>query len=311
MTNIQLAPLQGFTEAFIRNSIAECFGGISEFYTPFVRLEKGSFRNKELKDIDPLRNNVPELIPQIIAASGEEAAILVRKIASLGYRMIDINMGCPFPMMVRRGRGSGILESPERVADVLSVVSEFPDISFSVKLRLGWDTSDACLRLAGLLASLPLRQVVLHPRMGIQQYKGVCDLEAFARFYDVCRNPLVYNGDITTPEQMDELLSRFPGLRGLMIGRGLLARPWMASEYLEGASWSSSRKRMAFTDFHERLLAGYRCTIEGGDSQLLSKLLSFWEYFLNGADSRKLKRIRKAGNIRNYCSAVSDLIHTL
>lgn len=309
--DILMAPLQGFTEAAFRNVFDECFGGVDEYYTPFIRLEKGVIRNKDLKDADPANNRVQKLVPQIIAATADEALFLIDKIAEWGYRSLDINMGCPFPLMVKKGRGAGILPHPDRVAQILSVVHRNPEIEFSVKLRLGWNSCEEIFALVDMLNEAPLRQITLHPRLGIQQYKGVCSLEAFSRFYEVCRKPLVYNGDLMKVSDIQKIQSQFPDLKGVMIGRGLLANPWLASEYKNGTSVSSTQKRKSFQLFHQKLLAAYSERIEGGERQLLGKMVSFWEYLLSDEDRKKIKKVRKASDMENYCRAVNELIVAL
>lgn len=304
---IMMAPLQGFTEAPLRNAFAACFGGVAEYYTPFVRLEKGQFRNKDLKDVDPAHNTVDCLIPQIIASEEQEAVQIAGKLVSLGYSEIDINMGCPFPLLVRKGKGAGILPDPERVASVLKVIGHFPQVRFSVKLRLGWDSPEQLFALTHLLNASDLRQITLHPRLGTQQYKGHCSQELFARFYELCQKPLVYNGDIMQRTEMEQMAGTYPRLEGLMIGRGLLAKPWMAAEYAEGRAWSTEEKRAVFRKFHACLLEEYGRRIEGGEHQLLSKMQSLWEYLLAGEDRKKLKKIHKASDMNSYCRAVDDL----
>lgn len=308
---IAMAPLQGFTEAPLRNAFSDSFGGVAEYYTPFVRLEKGKFRNKDLKDVDPANNTVTGLVPQIIASEESEAVQLVGKLVDLGYSEIDLNMGCPFPLLVRKGKGAGILSDPERVASVLKVIGRFPQVRFSVKLRLGWDSPEQLFALADLLNTSRLRQITLHPRLGIQQYKGSCSLDLFARFYEICQKPLVYNGDIMKVSEMKELTSSFPRLEGIMIGRGLLARPWLAAEYAEDKAWTAEQKRTAFRNFHDRLLQEYVRRIEGGEHQLLSKMQSLWEYLLAGEDRKKLKKVRKASDLNSYRRAVDDLISVI
>lgn len=308
---ISMAPLQGFTECGLRNAFASCFGGVSEYYTPFVRLEKGAFRNKDLKDIAPQNNQVSDLVPQIIAADEEEALKLVEYVAGCGYRRLDINMGCPFPLMVRKGRGAGILSHPDRVARVLSVVHRYPEIRFSVKMRLGWDSEQEIFALLDILNGHPLYQVTLHPRLGIQQYKGKCSMDSFAAFYEQCKLPLVYNGDVMSLGDIAALESHFPRLKGVMIGRGLLARPWLASEYQEGSAWPYERRRDAFRQFHQELLSFYTSRIEGGSAQLLGKMSSFWEYLLAVEDRKKFKKIRKSSNLNTYLQAVGDLISSI
>lgn len=109
---------------------------------------------------------------------------------------MDINLGCPFPLLAKRHNGSGILPYPEEVKALLSIVTRYPQISFSVKMRLGWEQPDECLALAPILNDLPLHQITMHPRLGKQGYKGEVDLQGFSAFREVCRLPLVYNGDI-------------------------------------------------------------------------------------------------------------------
>ena len=162
---IHFAPLQGYTDVFYRNAHAACFGGIDTYYTPFVRLEKGGFRHRDVRGIEPGNNQVPHLIPQLIAPSFDKADKILSLFIEKGYKEVDINMGCPFPMLAKRHNGSGILPYPEEVQALLSLlITEYPQISFSIKMRLGWEDPKECLKLAPIINELPLRQVVMHPR---------------------------------------------------------------------------------------------------------------------------------------------------
>ena len=208
MITLYAAPLQGFTELAWRNAHAQVFGGIDAYYTPFVRLEKGEIRNKDKRELLPAGNTVSRLIPQIVAAEPDEFRILVEQISGWGYREIDLNMGCPFPLIVNRRKGSGILPFPDKVAALLHEMETFPEIRFSVKMRLGWERTDEWQEILPLLNESCVRQITLHPRIGRQQYKGTVDREAFTAFYESCRLPLVYNGDLRTQEEMQELLQK-------------------------------------------------------------------------------------------------------
>ena len=129
------APLQGYTDCAWRNAHAQVFAGtIDRYYAPFIRLEKGDFRNKDLRDIAPQANTGYRLVPQAIACPAEQLVLIVEKIASMGYGEIDINMGCPFPPVVKRHWGAGILPYPEEVASMLVTLKHFPGIKFSVKM---------------------------------------------------------------------------------------------------------------------------------------------------------------------------------
>ena len=140
------------------------------------------------------------------------------------YQEADINLGCPFPMLAKRHNGAGMLPYPEEVKDLLTAaIEQYPQIRFSVKLRLGWENASECIALLPLLNALPLAHIILHPRLGKQQYKGEVDLNGFEAFYDGCDKPLLYNGDLHTIEDIQIITERFPKLAGLVIGRGLLA----------------------------------------------------------------------------------------
>jgi exodeoxyribonuclease III len=152
---IHLAPLQGYTDLVYREAHARVFGGVDTYYTPFVRLEKDGFRNKELRDLAPEANASASLVPQMIAASPEEFRRIAGLFRESGYRRADINLGCPFPMQVRQHRGAGILPYPDEVKVLLETIFEFPEIQFSVKLRLGWDSPEEAQALLPFLNGLP------------------------------------------------------------------------------------------------------------------------------------------------------------
>lgn len=308
---VQFAPLQGYTDAVYRQAHAWAFGAVEAYYTAFVRYEKGEFRNKDLKDIEPAANPAGRIVPQLIAATPEEFAALAARFEQAGYREADLNMGCPFPKQVRMGRGAGLLPRYEEAEAVLRSIRSFPNLSFSVKLRLGWEKGDEALALLPLLNALPLRQVTLHPRLGVQQYKGAIDREGFAGFLAGCRHPVFYNGDLTSTEEMRAVASGFPGVAGLMVGRGLLASPWMAWEYREGKQMEKEEKCERLRLFHRLLAEGYAGRLEGGEKQLVDKLKTIWDYLLPAADKRLRKKVLKSTCLSGYDRAVGELIDAM
>ncbi|WP_455637862.1 tRNA-dihydrouridine synthase family protein [Parabacteroides sp.] len=305
---IHFAPLQGYTDAVYREVHAAVFGGVTVYYTPFVRLEKDGFRNKELRDIAPGRNREVCPVPQLIAATPDEFRRIATLFREQGYRQADINMGCPFPMQARLHRGSGILPYKEEGEALLDTVNEFPDMTFSVKLRLGWDNADEALALLPCINSLPLAHVTLHPRLGIQQYKGNTDKESFFRFYGECKHPLFYNGDINSLEDIQRITEAYPLLKGVMLGRGLLSRPWLATEYVTGNEMPDSVKQAKLITFHEMLAERYGASLEGGEHQVLAKLKTLWDYLLPDAEKRLRKKVLKSNNLTTYRLAVKELL---
>lgn len=299
------APLQGYTDAVYRCAHASLFGGVTAYYTPFVRIEKDDFRRKDLRDIAPENNRGVAVVPQIIASHPDELRRLVDGVAACGYRRIDINLGCPFPMLARRHKGSGILPFPDEVERLLRPLEGYGGFTFSVKMRLGWESPDESLRLLPLFESLSVRQITLHARLGRQQYKGEPDREAFARFYEVCRLPLLYNGDLVTVDDIQSVERQFPRLSGVMVGRGLLARPWLAEAYTVGSGAVTGRYERV-ERLHNRVFDEYGAVLQGAH-QLLTRMAVFWEYLLPEVDRRLRKRVLKARSIDEYVGAVRTL----
>ncbi len=305
---IYFAPLQGYTEAPYRRIHQEVCGGIDCYYTPFIRLEHGQIRKKDLREALPEQNEGVKVIPQVIASDAEEFLPLVEKLAAIGHTEVDVNMGCPFPLQTRLGRGSGILPHVDRVEGVLREVTRLHDeqgIRFTVKMRLGQESADECMALLPALNVAPLEHITLHPRVGKTQYKGELDMESFARFYEASEHPLVFNGMLLSVEDIARVVEQYPRLAGVMIGRGLLSRPTLAWEWQEGRTLDEAAVRQKVLEMHRRLLTHYESAIEGGEGQLVQKMHAFWEYMEPLFGHKVVKKILKSGSLRNYREAVS------
>ena len=303
---IHFAPLQGYTDDVYRRIHHELFGGITTYYTPFVRMEGGGVRSKDMRDIRPEFNEGVPVVPQIIVKSMKEFEYLVGIIEEKGYQEIDINMGCPFPMQAKHGRGSGLLAHTDIIEEIAKAISEKNNLSFSVKMRLGWKSKEEWKPVIEILNNIPLRQITMHPRIGTQQYKGTTDMEAFRECYNNCKHPLIYNGDITSLEDIHKIETEFPNLAGIMIGRGLLARPSLAAEYASGKEIPWSERRNQLHTMHERLMAHYETTANS-EAQVHNRMRLFWEYMEEEIGKKNYKKIMKAGNLKNYLAAVREV----
>lgn len=306
MLPIYFAPIQGYTDDVYRRVHYKIAGGVVCYYTPFVRVEAGGIRSKDMRDIDPENNTGIPVVPQIIFNNRKEFDYLVDRVQALGYKQIDLNMGCPFPLQARHGRGAGILAHPETVEDIIDGIKEHKDIEFSVKMRLGWDDKAECDRIIELLNNVDLQHITLHPRTGIQQYKGGVDKEKFRSIYEKSRNPLIYNGDIITIDDIQLIANEFPCLKGIMIGRGLLGCPSLATELTQECEWTSSRRIATMLDMHTELMNEYSRILKG-DTQMLNKMRTFWEYSEPLLGKKPYKKIMKSGNLKNYLIAVNEL----
>ena len=302
---IYSAPLQGFTEAVWRNVHAAVFGGIDGYYTPFLRYEHGEIRNKDIRDIERKNNSVENLVPQVIAATPDEMRPLLNLIAGEGYSRVDINMGCSFPLQMRKRHGAGLLPYPELVAELMKEVAQHPEVSFSVKMRLGCNSKDEWKELMPILNDAPLRHVTMHPRLGIEQYKKPVDVDAFTEFYTACKHPVIYNGDLNSLADINRVEQLFPGLKGIMLGRGLLANPALGVEYHTGHELTDAEQVYLVRQMHDAMMRELTPRLQG-NTQFLSKMKPYWEYLLPDMLKRDKKAILKATTIEKYMNAVND-----
>ncbi len=302
---IYSAPLQGFTEAVWRNIHNEVFGGIDGYFTPFLRYEHGEIRSKDIRDVERKNNTVENLVPQIIAATPDEMRHLLDLIRNEGYKCVDINMGCSFPLQARKKHGAGILPHPDLVAGILEEVKRINDITFSIKMRLGWEEKSEWKSLIDIINNAPLSHVTMHPRLGIEQYKKPVDIDAFAEFYNACKHPVVYNGDLLTLQDIQRVENEFPKLKGIMLGRGLLANPALGVEYSSGKAMANKDCAALVRKMHDRMHDVMSQRLQG-NTQYLNKLKPYWEYLLPDMLKRDKKAILKATSIDKYMQAVNE-----
>lgn len=304
---IYSAPLQGFTETVWRNIHSEVFGGMDGYYTPFLRYEHGEIRNKDIRDIERKNNAAHNLVPQVIAATPDEMRPLLELIANEGYTRVDINMGCSFPLQMRKSHGSGLLPHPELVAGLMAEVAKHSEFSFSVKMRLGCNSKDEWKELLPILNDAPLRHITMHPRLGIEQYKKSVDVDAFGEFYAACKHPVIYNGDLNTLADIHRIEQLFPGLKGIMLGRGLLANPALGIEYCNGLELTELELCNLVQRMHDAISRELMPRLQG-NTQFLSKMKPYWEYLLPTLPKRLRKPILKATTIEKYQIAVTTAL---
>lgn len=302
------APIQGLTETAWRHFHHMVYGdGITAYHTPFLRVERGEIRRRDLRDLGSDFNGDICLTPQIICRDLREFRMLCDAVTSAGYRRIDINMGCPFPPQVHHGRGAGMIANVQLLNDLAyDMTSRYGDVEFSVKMRLGVESPDEWRASIRAINALPLSRLTVHPRTARQQYQGELWLDEFEALLSASAHPVIYNGDITLPSHIDDILSRYPSLGGVMIGRGLFSRPSLVAEWLAGEEWNVARRHDALMRLHSLVYAHYRDTLSG-DAQVLGKVKPFWEYLAPALDRKAMKAIKKASSLRKYDEAVRML----
>ncbi|MBT8316549.1 MAG: tRNA-dihydrouridine synthase family protein [Lutibacter sp.] len=306
------SPLQGFTDFRFRNAFNTYFGGIDTFYSPYIRLNgKRIIKPAYERDILPENNSDLNVIPQIITNDADEFLFVANYVQQFGYKELNWNLGCPYPMVTKCGMGSGLISQPEKINSILNKIHSESDIIVSMKMRLGYESSEEILNALPILNSYPIKNIAIHARLGKQLYKGGVDLDAFQKCIDNSKLKLYYNGDITSVTKFNEMQERFPTIDHWMIGRGLISDPFLPSMIKNHTLDYPKNKIELFSKFHDTLYQGYSESLSGA-THLLLKMYHLWEYFSTQfSNSRKvLKKIKKAKNIRNYELAVKEILET-
>jgi len=174
------SPLQGFTDFRFRNALNKYFGGIDTFYAPYIRLNgKLEIKPAYERDLLPKNNTVAELIPQIMTNDADEFLLVAKYVKQMGYKELNWNLGCPYPMVTNRCLGSGLISDAARIDEILKKVHAESDILVSMKMRMGYDSPEEILDVLPLLEKYPIKNIAIHARIGKQLYKGGVDLDGF------------------------------------------------------------------------------------------------------------------------------------
>jgi tRNA-dihydrouridine synthase len=303
------SPLQGFTDFRFRNAQNKLFGGIDTFYSPYIRLN-GKMVIKPSYERDLLsENNLDlEVIPQVITNDADEFLFVAKYVRELGYKELNWNLGCPYPMVTKSGMGSGLISNPDKINNILHRAHTESDILVSMKMRLGYENSEEILEVLPILDTYPIKNIAIHARIGKQLYKGGVNLDAFQQCIDNTKHKLYYNGDITSVAKFHEMQQRFPSIDHWMIGRGLISDPFLPSMIKNNTLEYPANKMELFSAFHDTLYAIYSESLSGS-THILLKMYHLWEYFsVTFSNPHKvLKKIKKAQSIRNYEAAVDEI----
>ena len=311
MIRLHSSPLQGFTDFRFRNAFQKYFGGIDQYMAPYIRL-KGKLEIKPAneRDILPANNQNLDLIPQIITKDVKEFLFVSDYVQKFGYEELNWNLGCPYPMVAKRGMGSGLLNMPEKIDEILKRVSAESDIRVSVKLRLGYESPKEILRVLPVLENYKLTNIAIHPRIGKQLYKGEVDLNAFEKCLGQSSHTIFYNGDITSVRRFGEMKDHFPTIDHWMIGRGLIADPFLPGMIKANNPVYPEDRHKVLSAFHDTLFSSYEEALSG-PKHLLMKMYSLWEYFIQSFPSspKGLKKIKKAQSISTYREVVKQIVN--
>ena len=303
------APMEGITGALFRRIHHRYFPGPDRYFAPFLSPTRDHvFTPRERRDILPENNEGIDLVPQLLAKSPEDFLWAAGELAAMGWREINLNLGCPSGTVVAKGKGAGMLRDPAALDAFLDTVMARAPCAVSVKTRLGISDPEEFCPILEVYNRYPLAELIVHPRVQQDFYRRPVRAETFPSILSASRNRVVYNGGLVTIQGCRDLALRFPGLAGIMIGQGLLANPALVRQVRGGAGADLDTLRV----FHEELFAGYSQLFQSPYNAMM-RMKELWPYLIrlfrdSGAYA---KRIRKARDAVSFVQAADAVFRDL
>jgi tRNA-dihydrouridine synthase len=313
------APMEGVTLYPLRNIHRQIMGdGVDKYFTPFLTATNSHhFKNREKKDVLPdknvaFENYEDQIVPQLMAGNSADFLWAAKEIKKLGYKEVNLNLGCPAPTVVNRHKGSGLLLDIDyldrMLAEIYAQVSEgdeYPEVS--IKTRLGFSSEDEAIPLMKVLASYPLKELTIHARVREDYYSGTPRYDAYKRAVDTYREQggsadICYNGNVDSKAAYEKIQD-LP-FDAVMIGRGLLTDPALV-RVLKGGEVP---RKEELREYLAKLYEGYATYIPE-DRNVIFKMLEHWAYLhVHFKDcDRFLKTIRKSRSRDEYHAAVNNI----
>jgi len=309
---IYLAPLQGLTDWIFRESFCQHIAQFDKTFTPFVRVQGGDFyRPSQCNDLLPAHNIFQKPVPQFLGNTAESFKRFEELCLEHGYAEANINMGCPYPMVTGKRMGAGLLAHPAEVTKLLEGVFAETKLKISIKTRLGLENHADFKPLISVFNAFPLEELIIHPRIGKQQYKGEVDLQAFAEYAPQLKHTVCYNGDILTVADIKKVQTLVPQIDRFMIGRGILQNPFLLAEIRKQELTYTEKVRM-LRNFHISIIE-YCKRKYSGDLHLLKRFEELWEYHAKGFENghKIYKLVKKSKTLAQYEAVIFKAINEM
>lgn len=302
-----MAPLESVTTWIYRQAHAKIYGRLDKYFIPFLEPhEKRDFKTRELQEILPEHNENIYAVPQILTNRSEGFIKLAKALKDWGYEEVNLNLGCPSKTVVTKGKGSGFLAKPEELERFLTEIFDAlsGEVKISVKTRIGKEDPEEFPALLKLFNKYPMEELIIHPRVQKDGYGNVPRLELYELAEKQSVNPLCYNGDLYTREQIRNFAERFPGTERLMFGRGFLRDPGLL--YNEGKDSKDIFEK--FWAFHDLVYEGYQ-ERNMGDRNVLFKMKELWSYqvYQFSEPERLFKTFKKVQDCNEYEQMIRNL----
>ncbi len=305
---IYLAPFQGITTYTYREIYTKYFTGVDKLFTPFFTgIHKSKSLEKRAYELNFTHQNGVEVVPQVLSKDSDEILRFAEVCQNKGFKEINWNLGCPYPRVANKKRGSGILPYPDMVNDILKKVIPNLNIDFSIKCRLGYFLEDEIIKLMDVFNLYKISEITIHARIGKQLYSGDVKLDAFKKALTKSNNDIVYNGDIFSKKNYEKFNANFETVDKWMIGRGLLINPFLPSIVKGLHIPDADEQKQIIYKFATDLYLAYRKKTNDR-LQAINVMKEFWSFLSQSFDNQQkiFNRIKKTKSFNDYEEAVAE-----
>jgi len=306
---IYLAPFQGITTFAYREVYSKHFPCIDKLFTPFfTNVQTSGGVALKARELEIISHNQVEVVPQVLSKDGAEMLRFIRFCHERGHREVNWNLGCPYPRVARKQRGSGLLPHPDLVRSTLDEVVPCSPIKLSVKCRLGYEDDQDIFNLLPVFNEYGISELTVHTRIGKQLYGGQADWAIIPKILENLKIPFVYNGDIFSVEDYLRFTQMFPEVKTLMIGRGLLTDPLLPCKIKGVYEYNLPEQQLKIKRFIEDLYLTYRKQMNDRP-QVIPVLKELWRHLSFGFEDpvKVFNCIKKTNTLDDYESGVAKV----
>ena len=273
---IFLAPMEGITNVAYRN-VANRYMDADVICTEFVRLSGDHFNPKQLKDQIKLYDDMI-LSVQLLGDDPNLFAETIPYFEEIGVEIIDLNLGCPSTLVNRKGCGAAMLKDLKLLETVVSSIRKNCNVTFSCKMRSGWDDEKQSLTIAKIIQENGADYLAIHPRTRLQAYEGKSNWSLIKELKENLSIPVIGNGDIQTPEDAINMIKE-SNCDGIMVGRGVLRDPMLLNKISKGISTSRNPKELiSYKQFYNDYIIEMQ-KLEIKNINIVNKLKEHYRYF--------------------------------
>lgn len=223
-----LGPMAGVTDLPFRLLCREQGAGL--LCMEMVSAKAIYYNNRNTESLLEIHPDERPVSLQLFGSDPKIMSEMAKRIEERPFAILDVNMGCPVPKVVKNGEGSALMKNPKLVYDIVSALVKAIDKPVTVKIRKGFDDDHVnAVEIAKIIEEAGAAAVAVHGRTREQYYSGKADWNIIRQVKEAVSIPVIGNGDVTSPQKADELV-RQTGCDGVMIARGAQGNPWIFSE---------------------------------------------------------------------------------